>query len=40
VTTISPSLAVFKVAEDGTLEYVRKYDIAAGNETVFWMGIL
>ena len=40
VTTISPSLAVFRVRDDGTLDYVRKYDIAVGNETMFWMGIL
>ena len=40
LTTIPPSLAVFRVAEDGTLEYVRKYDIDAGGETMFWMGIV
>jgi 6-phosphogluconolactonase len=38
--TISPSLAVFKVSDDGTLEYVRKYDIDVGKETMFWMGIV
>lgn len=38
--TISPSLAVFKVADDGTLEYVRKYDVDIGKETMFWMGIV
>jgi 6-phosphogluconolactonase (cycloisomerase 2 family) len=37
---ISPSLAVFKVAADGTLEYVRKYDVDVGKETMFWMGIV
>jgi 6-phosphogluconolactonase (cycloisomerase 2 family) len=37
---ISPSLAVFRVAEDGTLEYVRKYDVDVGKETMFWMGIV
>ena len=40
VTTVSPSLALFKVGDDGTLEYVRKYDIDVGGETMFWMGIV
>ena len=38
--TVSPSLAVFRVAEDGTLDFVRKYDIDVGRETMFWMGIV
>ena len=25
---------------DGTLEYVRKYDVDIGKETMFWMGIV
>ena len=40
VTRITPSLAVFKVGENGTLDYVRKYDIDVGGETMFWMGIV
>jgi hypothetical protein len=40
VTPVSPSLAVFKVREDGKLEYVRQYYIEVGNETMFWMGII
>ena len=40
LTTISPSLAVFRVREDGTLDYVRKYEIDVGSETMFWMGIV
>jgi 6-phosphogluconolactonase (cycloisomerase 2 family) len=40
VTPVSPSLAVFKVREDGKLEYVRQYYIEVGNETMFWMGIV
>jgi 6-phosphogluconolactonase len=40
IETISPSLAVFRVKDDGTLDYVRKYDIDVGGETMFWMGIV
>jgi 6-phosphogluconolactonase len=40
VATVSPSLAVFKVGEDGRLDYARKYDIDVGKETMFWMGIV
>jgi 6-phosphogluconolactonase len=40
VTTIPPSLAVFRVGDDGKLEYVRKYDVEVGSDTLFWMGIV
>lgn len=40
VTNVSPSLAVFRVGEDGRLDYVQKYDIDVGEETMFWMGIV
>jgi 6-phosphogluconolactonase len=40
VTTVPPSLAFFKVGDDGKLDYVRKYDIDVGAETMFWMGIV
>jgi 6-phosphogluconolactonase len=40
MTTIPPSLAVFRVGDDGKLDYVRKYDIDVGSESLFWMGIV
>lgn len=40
VTTVPASLAVFRVGDDGKLDYVRKYDVGVGEETMFWMGIV
>ncbi len=40
VRTVSPNLAVFRVGDDGKLDYVRQYDIDVGSETMFWMGIV
>lgn len=40
VTTVPPSLAVFRVGDDGKLDYVRKYDVEVGAETLFSMGIV
>lgn len=40
IRTIPASLAVFKVSEDGKLDYVRKYDVDIGQDTMFWMGIV
>ena len=37
---IPPSLSLFRVGNDGKLNYVQKYDIDTGNETIFWMGIV
>ena len=37
--TIPASLAVFRVRDDGTLDYVRKYDVETGVGNLFWMGI-
>jgi 6-phosphogluconolactonase len=37
---ISPGLSVFRVGEDGKLDYERSYDIDVGKETMFWMGIV
>ena len=39
VKTIHASLAVFRVDDDGKLEFVRKYDIDVGTRNIFWMGI-
>ena len=39
VRTVPASLAVFRVRDDGKLDFVRKYDVAVGSKNIFWMGI-
>jgi 6-phosphogluconolactonase len=39
--TVPASLAVFRVREDGTLDYVNKYDVETNRGgNMFWMGIV
>lgn len=33
-------LSVFRIGVDGTLEFVRKYDVDVGGDTLFWMGMV
>jgi 6-phosphogluconolactonase len=33
-------LSVFRIESDGTLQFVRKYDVAVGEQTMFWMGMV
>ncbi len=40
VSTVPASLAVFRIGGDGRLAYVRKYDVDAGRESMFWMGMM
>ena len=40
VREVPASLAMFRVGSDGRLEFVRKYDIDVGRETIWWMGIV
>ena len=40
VRTIPASLAVFRIAGDGRLDFVRKYDVDVGDKTMFWMGMV
>jgi hypothetical protein len=40
VSTVPASLAVFRVRDDGKLDFVRKYDVDVGGSTMFWMGIV
>jgi 6-phosphogluconolactonase len=36
-----PNLAVFRVRDDGKLDYIRKYDVPTdGGRMLFWMGIV
>jgi len=38
--TIPASLAVFRVRNDGKLDYVRKYDVDTSGGSLFWTGIV
>lgn len=40
VKTVPASLALFRIADDGRLEYLRKYDVDVGAKTMFWMGMV
>ena len=41
VKPVPASLAVFRVGADGTLEFVRKYDVGATvSRSLLWMGIV
>ena len=40
-TTVPASLAVYRVRDDGKLDFVRKYDVEATNsKSLFWMGLV
>jgi len=39
LTQIEPNLAIFRVRDDGTLEFIRTYDIESGDRTLSWVGI-
>jgi hypothetical protein len=39
VATVPPSLALYRILNDGKLDFVRKYDIdPSGGRSLFWMG--
>lgn len=38
--TVPASLAVFRIDDDGRLDFVRKYDVYVGDKTMFWMGMV
>jgi 6-phosphogluconolactonase (cycloisomerase 2 family) len=41
VTTVPASLAVYRVRDDGKLDFIRKYDVrATNNNSLFWMGLV
>jgi 6-phosphogluconolactonase len=33
-------LSVFRIGDDGRLDFVRKYNVDVGNTTMFWMGMV
>jgi len=40
VTRVPTRMSVFRIADDGTLAFVRAYDIDSGRETQWWMGMV
>jgi 6-phosphogluconolactonase len=40
VKTVPANLAVFRIRADGTLEFVKQYDVAAGRRPLWWMGLV
>jgi 6-phosphogluconolactonase (cycloisomerase 2 family) len=40
VHQVPACLSVFRLGQDGKLDFVRKYDIDVGNATMFWMGMV
>jgi hypothetical protein len=40
IRTLPAGLSVFRMGEDGTLTFARKYDIDVGDKTMFWMGMV
>jgi 6-phosphogluconolactonase (cycloisomerase 2 family) len=40
VEHVTPSLAVFRIADEGTLTYVSSHAVDAGTKTLFWAGLL
>jgi 6-phosphogluconolactonase len=40
VSAVPASLALFRVRDDGKLDFVRKYDVDVGSGNMFWMGII
>ena len=40
-TRVVPAcLSMFRIADDGTLDFVRKYDVEVGDRQMFWMGMV
>jgi 6-phosphogluconolactonase (cycloisomerase 2 family) len=41
VTTVPASLAVYRIGDDGKLDFVRKYDVeATSSNSLFWIGLV
>ena len=38
--TVPASLAVFRIKDEGRLDFIRKYDVDVGDRTMFWMGMV
>jgi 6-phosphogluconolactonase len=40
IRTVPAGLSVLRIGDDGRLTFVRKYDVAVGDKTMFWMGMV
>jgi 6-phosphogluconolactonase len=40
IREVSACLSVFRIADDGRLDFVRKYDVETGDKQMFWMGMV
>ncbi len=40
IRTTPAGLSVFRIGDNGMLTFARKYDIAVGDRTMFWMGMV
>jgi 6-phosphogluconolactonase len=40
VRNVPACLSVFRIGNDGKLDFVRKYNVDVGNNTMFWMGMV
>ena len=40
IREVPACLSVFRIAADGKLDYVRKYDVDVGDRQMFWMGMV
>jgi 6-phosphogluconolactonase (cycloisomerase 2 family) len=40
VRNVPACLSMFRIGADGKLDFVRKYDVDVGNNTMFWMGMV
>jgi len=40
IRTVPARLSVFRIADDGRLDFARAYDVDVGEQTMWWMGIV
>ena len=40
IVHVPATMSVFRVADDGKLTYVRKYDVDVGKAFMWWMGMV
>ena len=40
IRTVPACLSLFRIGADGTLDFVRKYDVDVGDRQMFWMGMV
>jgi len=40
IRVVPAGLAVFRISDDGNLDFTRKYDVDVGDKTMFWMGMV